>query len=339
MSQETSLWLNRNTLIGFTEKRGTAWHYRASDQGDQPNHYPLAIPVEDVKKRLFYWVPEEAPLEATIKVHGRKVHLIDPTRKAIIHPETHDFLGVFKNGYKVHGFEQWLIDNVSAILDTASGDLHIGSAGLLRKGAVAWVQFELEETQEIAGVEYRPYLTSLTSLDGSLSTTYQVGATLVVCDNTLSASIRNALEAYKVKHSKNSLGRVQAVRDALHIVWKTNDAIADELDWLTGQPVSEKAWQRFLDATAPVDDTVSKRSKTLAETKRDTLEGLWKKDPRVAPWRNTAYGVVAAMNTYDQHYAIKRGMSRPERNMLNMVTGAVDKSDADVLRTLALVTA
>lgn len=34
MSSETSTWLNTSTLIGFTDQRGHAWHYRADDQGD-----------------------------------------------------------------------------------------------------------------------------------------------------------------------------------------------------------------------------------------------------------------------------------------------------------------
>ena len=48
MSQETVNWLNTMTLIGFTDQRGHAWHYRASAQSDEPNHYAAAIPVEDV---------------------------------------------------------------------------------------------------------------------------------------------------------------------------------------------------------------------------------------------------------------------------------------------------
>ena len=31
MSSETSIWLDTNTLIGFTDKRGHAWHWRAED--------------------------------------------------------------------------------------------------------------------------------------------------------------------------------------------------------------------------------------------------------------------------------------------------------------------
>jgi hypothetical protein len=33
-------------LIGFTDKRGHAWHYRPEEQGDEPNHYPGAIPLD-----------------------------------------------------------------------------------------------------------------------------------------------------------------------------------------------------------------------------------------------------------------------------------------------------
>src|SRR3954467_3707736 len=57
MSRETLQHLNTNTLIGNTDHRGTAWHYRAEEQGDKSNHYPGPIPQEDWKRRLF-------PLEA-----------------------------------------------------------------------------------------------------------------------------------------------------------------------------------------------------------------------------------------------------------------------------------
>jgi hypothetical protein len=58
MSKETLQHMNANTLIGFTDKRGHAWHYRAEQQGDEPNHYPGAIPIEDGQRRLFAWTAE-----------------------------------------------------------------------------------------------------------------------------------------------------------------------------------------------------------------------------------------------------------------------------------------
>ena len=58
MSRETMKWLNSNTLIGYTSKRGSAWHYRADLQSAEPNHYPGPVPVEDVRRRLFGWEAE-----------------------------------------------------------------------------------------------------------------------------------------------------------------------------------------------------------------------------------------------------------------------------------------
>lgn len=337
MSQEKLSWLNQNTLIGFTDKRGKAWHYRASDQGAEPNHYAGAIPVEDVRGRLFNWEPVEGPAETTVEIGGKSVRIVDNERKIIVRPDTLEILGSFKSGYQVHGFNEWLIHNVESILDANSSDLFIGSAGLLRRGAVAWVQFELSETQEVAGVEYRPFLTAATSLDGTLATTYKRGAQVVVCDNTLSAALYGAGEQFKVKHTAKSLGQLVKARDALGIMFQTNDAIAKEIEQLTSVKISDKVWQRFLDEVAKPDPTASSRSQTMASNKRDALQGLWLKDERVSPWRGTAYGVVAALNTYDQHFSIVRGASRPERNMLNMVTGAHDVSDRETLDLLAKV--
>jgi len=37
------------TLIGFTEQRGHAWHYRAGAQGEEPNHYP-ELPAVGIRR-------------------------------------------------------------------------------------------------------------------------------------------------------------------------------------------------------------------------------------------------------------------------------------------------
>ena len=46
MSQESQEWLNNMTLIGFTDHREKAWHYQEALQGEEPNHYPEAVPVD-----------------------------------------------------------------------------------------------------------------------------------------------------------------------------------------------------------------------------------------------------------------------------------------------------
>ncbi len=71
MSKESLQWLNTNTLIGCTDKRGTAWHWRAEEQSGQSNHYPGAIPVPDVQDRLFGWTGESRRVAVEVEATGR----------------------------------------------------------------------------------------------------------------------------------------------------------------------------------------------------------------------------------------------------------------------------
>jgi hypothetical protein len=80
-------------------------------------------------------------------------------------------MGVFGSGYVRHQYSEWLLTTVADLLDD---DLAISSAGLLRGGAVAWVEVSVPETiRTPEGVAFRPTLLSTTSFDGSMATTYK----------------------------------------------------------------------------------------------------------------------------------------------------------------------
>ena len=341
MSAETSLWLNTQTLIGFTEKRGNAWHYRAEDQGEETNHYVGAIPVEDVNRRLFDTVTVlEGTVESTVLTPEGVTKLTDPTSKTLWRQETGHRFGTFKLGFTVHDYNLWLVDGLGAILDQSRGDLGIGSAGLLREGGLAWVQVEVPETIDTPeGVSFRPFLTGATSLDGSLSSTYNTGAQLVVCDNTLSAALGDgSSRQIKIKHSRNSMGRIGEVREALELVYKVADDFSAQVHVLCATEVSDKAWSAFLDAHVELP-TEPGRSRTIAEGKRDQLAQLWNSDLRVSPWKGTAFGVIQAVNTFTHHVATTRGASKAERNAERSALGKVDALDQGTLATLQRVLA
>ncbi|MFE6222996.1 DUF932 domain-containing protein [Streptomyces sp. NPDC057854] len=331
MSRETLEWLSNNTLIGFTEKRGHAWHHRAGDD----NTYADAIPVEHVHKRLFSWTAEERPLYVGGSGPYPKNWAEEVSgRKAIVRSDTGDVMGIFRDGYQPHQYGEWLLDNVASILDA---DLQVGSAGLLRGGAVAWVSVEMPDTVETPeGVEFRPFLLACTSFDGSIATTYKEVVTSVVCDNTMSAALREDGATVKVRHSSQSLTRIQSVRDALGIVHKISEDFQAEVSRLTAVQVDDVMWERIVKELVPMpDDPVqSKRAATMATTKREVMMRLWRHDERVAPWAGTAFGAWQAFNTYGQHEGIVRGMSRQERNMLNAVNGTIEKSDAETVRKI-----
>ena len=109
---------------------------------DESNHYPGAIPAEDVIRRLFNFEVEDQPIYLANSVEI-------PNRKAMVRSDTGDVFGIFKGGYQGHAYEEWLLDNVSSVLDD---DLQIGSSGLLKLGAQAWVSIEMPENCHAEGL-------------------------------------------------------------------------------------------------------------------------------------------------------------------------------------------
>ncbi len=345
MSQETLNWLNNNVLVGFTEKRGTAWHYKASEQGDVPNHFEGAIPMAAVIDRLFFWSAIKAPLfvglPATVETATSMDEEGNPTRisaaeghYAIVREDTGAIFGLFKEGYQIHQYKEWLLQKVSQLLGDS---LAIGSAGLLKNGGRAWVSIETPDTLTTAqGVQYRPNLLAATSHDGSLSSTYKPVITNVVCDNTLAFGLGEKTAAIKVKHSKYSNLKLSDARATLGILELAADAFEAEVAELTAATVTDRQWAKFLDTIAPVPEAEG-RGKTLAENKRSAIDGLWKHDLRVAPWAGTAWGALQAVNTYTHHLANVRGGERVERNAERAILGGIDRVDAETVDALRLV--
>src|SRR5436190_591031 len=91
MSKETQQWLNDFTLIGLTDKRGNAWHWREGTD----NHFPGAIPVSVVRDRLFFWTPDEGTVESTVINNDGVYKVTNASRKKIVRPAT-DRLGPAK---------------------------------------------------------------------------------------------------------------------------------------------------------------------------------------------------------------------------------------------------
>ena len=253
MSSETSKWLNQNVLIGMTDQRGTAWHYRATDQGDEPNHYPGPIPIDDVERRLFdweaivvpsYWGKPVRDENGKIQYDSDGIPIVmaepDPDRVYVIASDTDERFATFTDTYTPHQYRPWLLGNVAKLLDD---DLVISSAGLLDKRGIAWVEVSMPETQETAGVRFRPNMLATTSFNGKVATTYARTITAVVCDNTHTAALNEAGAKYRVKHTKNSGMRVMEAREALEIIWSTTDEMSDAINRLTDATLTESQWE------------------------------------------------------------------------------------------------
>ncbi|MEU8901833.1 DUF932 domain-containing protein [Nocardia sp. NPDC048505] len=356
MSRETSKALNNNTLIGFTDKRGTAWHYRASDQGSEPNHYPGPIPAADVRRRLFGWEAVASPKKWDVRADLETMTHLDaddmPVRTVtgtdvVIwrsdRPDATGDLGTLKPGYEIHQYSETLLDGLSEIitpdgLAVTSDSLAISSAGVLREGRQAWVQIETPDTVTTPeGVAFRPSLLAVTSHDGSIATTFGAVCTVVVCDNTMSAALGEARETgrrIKIRHTKNSGLRVRDARDALGIIVESAHNFAADVAALCRVKVDAHQFREFVNQVMPYTST-DKGSMTRVGNRRDRLTDLYRADERVSPWQGTAFGLLQLMNTYRHHEAVvAKKTNRVERNMSHAITGVTEREDNKTLELI-----
>jgi phage/plasmid-like protein (TIGR03299 family) len=349
MSRETINWLNNNTLIGFSEKRGKAWHYR---QGSD-NHYVGGVPMDDVRKRLFDWHAEEQPIivgetvDMSREGDSGPVDLVlpgpvVPGYKAWVHPKTGEVLGVHKSTRALHQYDEWLLDVAEPILGQG---VEIGTAGVLRGGRIAWVQFEVPETFTTPeGVTFRPFVLARSSMDASVATTWSRSITNTVCDNTMAlAATEHGGQRIVFRASGDNAEKLAGAREALGLIDASASDFTRQVGELTATRFSASDFEKLAKIIVPGERPEQSNTDknwgrawaywTKVQQKRAYLADLWAHDERVAPWTGTAFGAWQAFNTYDQHERVVRG-NRVERNQLQVVKGTQDRQDAAILKAI-----
>jgi len=365
MSQETSEWLNTQTLIGMTDQRGTAWHYRAEDQGTESNHYPGYIPAADVRRRLFAWraeaVPPHYPVPfgttpetpadpgnpgyRLVEVPGSPFPMVaDLSRRIVFRSDTGRPLGVFSDKYPVMQYDEMLLDGLAALvtpdgLAVSDDSLGIGSAGLLKGGAVAWVQIERPDTVTTPeGVNFRTSILATASMNGTLPLSYAAVNQVVVCDNTHAWALDEAERSGRIwklrRRSTLSQLALKDARAALQMIVQAEGSFAADIAKLCDLTVTANQFGRLLDDFAPLpDEDAPKATRTRAETKREQIELLWTSDERVTPWTGTGFGWLQAVNTWQHHIRAAQG-DRAGRNTANAVSGKTADADARTLEQM-----
>ncbi|QGJ90090.1 hypothetical protein HWC80_gp050 [Mycobacterium phage Indlulamithi] len=360
MSQETMEWLNKYILVGNCKARPNAWHNRPEFReanGLEENHFQDPIPYRVVVDRLFNWKAISAPKANLIPVPKRDANWFDADgnpfkivmsseydykkreiiggEQGIVKSDTLEHIATHSGKYKIHDYEQWLLQLQSNVI----GDtLSILGAGLLRNGAQAYVQVALPETVQDnnSGMEFVPYIMGSTSLDGSIPSTYSAGSLLVVCDNTRDGAIAQANQSgriYKAKHTSKSLDTdsIKDVQQALGIVHQTAESMKHEFAELAAIDMNRRQTLKVLDIIQPIPkekDGATKRQVVIAENKREGLLHAIFRDPTGgAEWKNTALGLSNGVSTYFTWNTSVKG-NRLERNAEKAIKAGVERRKA-----------
>lgn len=352
MSKETLEYLQGgNIVVGGIAERGLPWW---ADFGSAADHMRLMrsdyrtlsghqlfwdnfIPADAILNGPFGWTALE--IEPTVEIAGEHVPMSG--YKAIVRNDTKHTMGVFKQSYA----PAQPVQLVDLAMDFLGNDVGFTSAGVLREGAVLWLEASVnhEFHNETAGFGYVPNLLISTSFNGTLANEVVRTARWSVCDNTHEIARNDAVARIKGKHTVNGIGKLQAQYSALGLIEHEAELIDAEITAMVQQEVNVKQFAKFLDMWNPIPEWKEgepTNKLTIATKKRENIMQMWVSDPRVSPWKGTKLGVHQLINTYNQHgYNEEDAGKRFEKNMLNVINGSIGKADNEAFKMLDLVLA
>lgn len=365
MSERTVEQLQNETLVGLTGELGDPWWGKG--------HFDGKVPIEEARKLLAVKVGQyevhiaredelglmqqiaEAPSLA-IAQHLAKI-LVDARNSA---PDSSRFRGIVNDddghvfqiattrwSHEGHAYEQ-LLEYLGMLVDESSGQLVIGSVVCLDHKQKAMVQIRPPEGVTVGGDRLLPFLTGFSSLDSSWSTGFKAAVQRAVCDNTAEIVMRERTGTYRKKHTTNSRFNISDAREIVGVFFnETIPEFQKEVEMLMNTPISHDQFAQICGIISPWqaqpgEPTYSDSKVTRRKRVQDEVAHLYYSDSRVAPFRDTAWGVVQAWNTHSHHYAQMRGgnskQARVERQAFNLVSGKTAESDAAVRRAIELVT-
>lgn len=128
----------------------------------------------------------------------------------------------------------------------AKGDFQIETVGALKAGRRIWALARVGENAKVLDDEIAPYLLLATSYDGSMATIAKFTSVRVVCQNTLSASLRNAEGAKTLSISHNTIWNPGNVRHQLGIALDSWDEFIINSKKLAGRKITDEEMDTFL---------------------------------------------------------------------------------------------
>ena len=233
------------------------------------------------------------------------------------------YLGTVSNKFQtIQNAQAW--DAMDAILGE-SGAAYT-SAGVLRDGRRVFIQARMPGEVVIAGDgPIQKYLTLANGHDGSLAFRLYFTATRIVCQNTLSASLRDADSGVTLRHIG---GDVSArVREAAGVVGRANAyfaAVAARMDALAQAKADVVDVQRFIAEVYPDHSTGigTRKVEHSRKCQRDDVMIAYGTAPGHAEIQGTWWGAVNAVTWHEDHGKWLGSTVKVERRVEAMAFGA-----------------
>lgn len=276
-----------------------------------------------------------------------------PNQNAIIRDDINHVLGIVGNNYEIFQnsdmwkFVEWVQEKVSCTLETA---------GSLRNGQTTWVLASNGFWEVVNGDPIQEYFLFRNGFDGKTPIIITFTNIRVVCNNTLTAAIRNAASMYKVKHTGMTEQNLRQVEAALGVRAKFSAEMREQMAALVQIKMDASATKAFIEEVifpskaqviveasedgAPVTiEDARDKAVTQRQNRIDCLLALLENGAGSAlpGVRGTAYGLYQGFAEWVDHEKTIRatqGRTMEEGKFENALFGAGADLKAELFQSL-----
>lgn len=255
---------------------------------------------------------EQAMELANLNFEVSKVQMTNPRTNelveswGILRNDNNEFLGAVGARYTPIQ-NKTLFDFIDGIID---GDgVHYETAGVLGKGERVFVMANVGAYDVLGtGDVHNTYLLGVGSHDGTMSQTFKMTETRVVCQNTLNIALSGKGESITAKHTANGERKLTEAMRLLRSTQVTAKSVAETMNELAQRKVDTKIVANTL---AKVFNIKSLDDKMPTQTLNQVLkvqELFESNDNNAFPeFRGTAYNLLNALTEYADHFRTVRG--------------------------------
>jgi phage/plasmid-like protein (TIGR03299 family) len=184
---------------------------------------------------------------------------------ANVRTDNNDILGIVKGRYSIvqnkdaFGFFDTIIDKGEAIFETA---------GALGKGERIFVTAKLPEDMLVRGEKVEKYIMLTNSHDGTSKIIAGFTPIRVVCNNTLTAALKNLDNKVSISHTASAESRLKEASRVMGIASKYMDEVNMTFESMTTRKLSDLEMKYFIETV--MKTTIDKSDKE-ASTRMNNL--------------------------------------------------------------------
>ena len=192
------------------------------------------------------------------------------------------------------------------------------------RGCKILLMVRIDAGLQIAGEDYRSYMSFMNGHDGRTSVTMFCHDSRFVCSNGQVGGLLDAKNSGHIVRVRHTVKAADRIKEAVHMLGLRNkqlEALALEGEHMAEKQISESEVDRFLASLFPTDEDTTAPHATMAANRRAEIRTRYMQAPNLDGIRGTRWGVLQAVaeqadhgrNFQSQETAMKAqlGITRP----------------------------